>query len=345
MVTTLSRIKTFISTLLVLLTGMAVILAVASLLYLGLLSSPSEETAPPETAPEETETIPETEPGPPEIPIGGMIGMSVENLREQYGKPVKVEASEYEFDWHTYHQAYEQYMLIGIRNGMVVAAYSHITPLEQGIDFTSSRQEVHEIYGDPMEFYQKDDAMYATTTNPQDYEVFDRGRYFLTAFYDQHESSRVTGTMLVERETELNKPGFYGNIDHEVLRMFERQNFDIVNAERVQRGLLPFEWDERMADVSREHSRDMAFGNYFDHINPRGEGPYERLVKVIPDIGTTSENLAAGGNAIHSHHGLMNSPGHRENLLRTGQTHMGVGAAYNPDTVYLLYFTQLFTDL
>ncbi len=296
---------------------------------------------PADPVPEEVE--PEEHPGI-DPADENVIGLSESFVRQEFGSPVRIDVSEYDFLWHIFHSNYDQYILFGIDAGLVAAAYSPLIILEPGLDFEMTRQQIHDTFGEPLDFYPKADGLYATTTNPNDYEVFDQGRHYLTTFYDVQED-RVTANMVVEKEKELAKPGFYGEVTPEILRVFELQNFDIVNAERRRRGLPAFQWDERIAAVSRAHSEDMAENEYFDHINLKGEGPYERLSRELPGIGTTSENLAAGGTAIHAHHGLMNSPGHRVNILRTGQTHMGVGAAYNPDTIYILYFTQMFTEL
>ena len=338
----LSRNKSIISLILETIVTFLFIAGLILFLYIQFFEPPREFPDPADPAEEEVE--PEE---PPVIdPVDeSVIGMSEVFIREEFGSPIRIDASEYDFSWQTFHSNYDQYILFGIDEGQVVAAYSHLIILESSLDFMMNRQQVHDTFGEPLDFYPKADGLYATTTNPTDYEVFDQGGYYLTAFYDVQEGYRLTANMVVKKEKELAKPGFYGEMTPEILRAFELQNFDIVNAERRRRGLPVFQWDERVAAVSRSHSADMAENEYFDHINLQGDGPYERLSRELPGAGTTSENLAAGGTAIHAHHGLMNSPGHRVNILRTGQTHMGVGAAYNPETIYILYLTQLFTEL
>lgn len=54
-----------------------------------------------------------------------------------------------------------------------------------------------------------------------------------------------------------------------------------------------------------------------------------------------AENISWGegySDAIASHHGLMNSLGHRKNILNPELTELGVGASY----IGGLYFTQNF---
>jgi uncharacterized protein YkwD len=338
----LNRNKSIMSIILETIVTFLFIAGLILFLYIQFFEPPREVPDPTDPVEEqvEPEEFPEIDPVDDSI-----IGLSEAFVRQEFGNPIRTDDSEYDFSWQTFHSNYDRYILFGIDEGQVVAAYSHLIILEPGLDFEMTRQQVHDTFGEPLDFYPKADGLYATTTNPTDYEVFDQGKYYLTAFYDVQEDYRVTANMVVKKEKELAKPGFYGDVTPGILHAFELQNFDIVNAERRRRGLQVFQWDDRVAAVSRAHSEDMAVNEYFDHINLQGDGPYERLSRELPGIGTTSENLAAGGTAIHAHHGLMNSPGHRVNILRAGQTHMGVGAAYNPETIYILYFTQMFTEL
>ena len=61
----------------------------------------------------------------------------------------------------------------------------------------------------------------------------------------------------------------------------------------------------------------MLDNNYFDHINKQGETPFDRMEKEGVKYISAGENIASGQfNAIYAHEALMNSKGHRKNILR-----------------------------
>lgn len=103
------------------------------------------------------------------------------------------------------------------------------------------------------------------------------------------------------------------------------------NQERVARGLSPLEWDNLAAQVARAHALDMLRRGYFAHVNPEGESPADRLHKAGGVEVEVGENLAFYENYPDSRipaeavRGWMNSPHHRDNLLKPSYTHLGVG--------------------
>ena len=93
--------------------------------------------------------------------------------------------------------------------------------------------------------------------------------------------------------------------------------FDLTNATRVEHGLHPLSWDDHVKLTARDHSTDMAINQYFDHTNLKGESPFDRMEEDQISFRTAGENLAAGQiSSIFAHEGLMNSIGHRENILQ-----------------------------
>ena len=85
-----------------------------------------------------------------------------------------------------------------------------------------------------------------------------------------------------------------------------------------------------MSNTARNHSEDMVKQNYFDHNNLDGESPFDRLKDDDIDFNAAAENLAYGQqNSIFAHEGLMNSLGHRKNILNTNFSTLGVGVDFN----------------
>ena len=70
---------------------------------------------------------------------------------------------------------------------------------------------------------------------------------------------------------------------------------------------------------------DMFNRGYFSHITPEGQTPGNRMRKEGVRFITSGENLALGQTLLICHNGLMNSPGHRANILNPAYERIGIG--------------------
>lgn len=136
------------------------------------------------------------------------------------------------------------------------------------------------------------------------------------------------------------------NIDKESLetsdKLLEMENemIDLVNKEREENNLNKLELDEELRNVARIKSKDIAENNYFDHTSPSYGSPFEMMERFEIDFFQAAENLAGHQSVKQAHEGLMDSKGHRENILRSGLTHIGIGIV--KDDEYKFIFTQMF---
>jgi uncharacterized protein YkwD len=105
----------------------------------------------------------------------------------------------------------------------------------------------------------------------------------------------------------------------------EARMLDMVNAERAKRGLEALKPDPQLAEVARGHSRDMLGRGYFSHFSPEGGTLAERMRKRDARYLIAGENLAFAPTLDLAHRGLMESPGHRANILRPQFGRLGVG--------------------
>lgn len=105
----------------------------------------------------------------------------------------------------------------------------------------------------------------------------------------------------------------------------EVKMLDLVNQERTSRGLQPLKADPEMQKVAREHAKDMFERSYFSHYTPEQKDPFDRMKAHHIRFLTAGENLALARNLTMAHEGLMNSPGHRENILRPAFGRVGIG--------------------
>lgn len=122
----------------------------------------------------------------------------------------------------------------------------------------------------------------------------------------------------------------------------EARMLEMINAERREHGLRPLEMDPELRDVARKHSRDMFQRGFFSHVNPDGENPFDRMREEGIRFGTAGENLAMAPTVRIAHEGLMQSPGHRANILNRSFGKVGIGVYASSG--YNKVFTQVFTN-
>ncbi len=139
------------------------------------------------------------------------------------------------------------------------------------------------------------------------------------------------------------------------LERVEGQLFEHVNAERVREGLTPLLAEPMLIEIAGDHTVDMLRREFFAHENLDGDGPAERVGrKHRTFVGSVSENIwtrirreetDSAVLAAEVMYGLMNSPGHRKNILTPELTHMGIGvySSSGPDGLKKkVMVTQLF---
>ena len=105
----------------------------------------------------------------------------------------------------------------------------------------------------------------------------------------------------------------------------EKKMLDMVNQERAAAGLRPVVADPELTEVARRHSADMFARGYFAHDTPEGRSPFDRMNAAGVNFLTAGENLALAPTLPVAHTGLMNSPGHRANILRPQFGRLGIG--------------------
>jgi uncharacterized protein YkwD len=105
----------------------------------------------------------------------------------------------------------------------------------------------------------------------------------------------------------------------------EAEMLALVNEERRKAGLQPVAADPELTLVARAHSRDMFARGYFSHYTPEKRDPFDRMKAAKVKFLTAGENLALGQTLQICHRGLMNSPGHRANILQPAFGRLGIG--------------------
>jgi uncharacterized protein YkwD len=121
---------------------------------------------------------------------------------------------------------------------------------------------------------------------------------------------------------------------------------DCANNERKERGLHALKHDPALDAAARLHARRMLTRGFFDHEDPDGKGPVDRVKRFATRrYVIVGENIAAGFDSTAATcRGWMNSPGHRANILRESFTRIGAGYA-SGDSEYGRYYVQVFADV
>jgi uncharacterized protein YkwD len=122
----------------------------------------------------------------------------------------------------------------------------------------------------------------------------------------------------------------------------ESQMLELLNSERTNRGLAPLVLDSAIRDVAREKSRDMFVRRYFSHYDPEGKNASDRMDNANVPYTVVGENLAYAPDLASAHNGLMNSEGHRANILEERFRRIGIGVIDGGS--YGKMFTQIFAD-
>lgn len=122
----------------------------------------------------------------------------------------------------------------------------------------------------------------------------------------------------------------------------ETQMLALVNRARAENGLEPVEVDPTIRDVARAYSTTMFQQGYFAHVDQNGATPFDRMRAGGATFRAAGENLALAPTVQIAHDGLMNSPGHRANILNPRYRRIGIGVA--DGGMHGKMFTQNFAD-
>ena len=120
----------------------------------------------------------------------------------------------------------------------------------------------------------------------------------------------------------------------------EQQMLNLVNQERARRGIPALKADLQLTRAARIKSQDMISKRYFSHNSPTYGSPFQMLQRFGISYRTAGENIAGNSTVSGGHTALMNSTGHRANILSRSFTHVGIGIVDGGQ--YGKMFTQLF---
>jgi uncharacterized protein YkwD len=116
----------------------------------------------------------------------------------------------------------------------------------------------------------------------------------------------------------------------------------LLNEERAAAGLGRLDLDPALSAVARAHAVDMYTNGYFAHESPTTGTPFDRMAAAGIRFGAAGENLAFAPGVERAHDGLMDSPGHRANILGANYARVGIGAVES--RLHGTMYVQVFAD-
>src|SRR5215213_10020726 len=118
---------------------------------------------------------------------------------------------------------------------------------------------------------------------------------------------------------------------------YEQLMLELVNRERAKTGAQPLAFNGNLNDSADSHSSWMISADVFDHTGLSGSTPHERMVKAgysFAGSWASAENIAWASLRSPAglqdevellHTNLMNSPGHKANILNGTYREIGIG--------------------
>jgi serralysin len=122
-----------------------------------------------------------------------------------------------------------------------------------------------------------------------------------------------------------------------IASQYEVQMLALINAARAELGIAPLRLNGRLNSSAETHSRWMLKEDDFSHDGSGGSDPGDRMEDAGyqfsgswtwgENISWRSEGGAAGisDEVVAMHNSLMNSPGHRANILNPNFVEIGIG--------------------
>lgn len=272
------------------------------------------------------------------------IGSTNEQVTEALGEPKGQSLNEYGSDWKTYHTNYQNFVMVSLdESNHVAALYTNddLITSTLGITYDTTKADARKALGEPLKKIRKGLNVFVLQED-EGMDLFKIDDVYAYIFYDIHEEYKITAVELVSVTLENRKKSLYANQSEALRNGFERQLYDLTNAARVRHNRSILSWDSEVSVTARKHSEDMAKNDFFSHDNLEGLTPFDRIKEDGIHFKRAGENLAYGqSSSIFAHEGLMNSKGHRDNILLKDYSSLGIGVSFSSEE-HQPYFSEEF---
>lgn len=249
---------------------------------------------------------------------------STDEVIRKLGLPGRIAETEYDFTYYIYNNDYKNLLFVALQDNKVVGFYTDALDFEyHGFQYGASLDEINTALEEDFKLTK------VLTTNISEYKV--------SILMDNLETGKAVGIYVLSNA--VKEDGY----NEEIMTQVEQMVYDLTNSIRVRHGLEPLSWSSSASQAAKKHSMHMATKNFFSHVDPSFRSPGDRLNAEGVSYKNSGENIIAGyGSAILSSHGWYVSESHRRNLLNKNFRYLGVGFAYDEDSIYKTYITQNF---
>lgn len=249
---------------------------------------------------------------------------STDEVIRKLGLPGRIAETEYNFTYYIYNNDYKNLLFVALLDNKVVGFYTDALNFEyHGFQYGASLDEINTALEEDFKLAE------VLTTNLSEYKV--------SILMDNLETGKAVGLYVLSDA--VKEDGY----NEEIMTQIEQMVYDLTNSVRARHGLDPLSWSSSAGQAAKKHSIHMAAKNFFSHVDPSFRSPGDRLNTEGVSYKNCGENIIAGyGSAILSSHGWYVSEKHRKNLLNKNFRYLGVGFAYDEDSIYKTYITQNF---
>lgn len=290
----------------------------------------------------------------PTTGISTYIGKSSEEIVEQYGKPDRVDASAFGYEWWIYN-VNDRTLMVGVDRDIVTQMYTNdvnfnVAPYRMGqlLDdvyrMTIFEEEVSVKIGENI-------YMFAMNEMDMKNRILVKYEDIFAQLYIDEEKQQLDGIRFLDGQTlVLHKPyelQFAGELleastpssfkQLKINRANGKQLTELVNSYRKKNELPMLQDMEQLVTVAEDHSEQIFLNNMMTH---------DSIIDTLTDrldahnimYQTTGENSATNYvDAIEVVHGWINSKEHRDLILNERFNRMGSGTFVN-------YFTQIYIE-
>jgi uncharacterized protein YkwD len=119
------------------------------------------------------------------------------------------------------------------------------------------------------------------------------------------------------------------------MRSAEKQIFAQLNQARMENGQPALEWNDQAANAARLHAQTLLENGKLSHQFSGEPSPAERIGAAGARFTLSAENVARTEYLEDVHPALMNSPGHRANILSPKYNAVGIGVVERQGKIYV----------
>ena len=104
----------------------------------------------------------------------------------------------------------------------------------------------------------------------------------------------------------------------------EKEMVQLVNKERANSGLAPYQVDMQLVKVARVKAQEMVDKGYFSHTSPTYGSPFQMMESFGINYRAAAENIAQNPSVSGAHQMFMNSSGHKANIMSSAYDYVGI---------------------